>query len=304
MTNEEKDKTYRSGFVTIVGRPNVGKSTLLNVLIGQKVAITSDKPQTTRHRIQGVLHKENAQIVFVDTPGIHKPKHRLGEWMVQLAENALNGVDAVCFVLEADELPGPGDRYIAEQLRQLSCPIVGVLNKMDLPPKEDPSVIASAVEQLLPFDMVIGVSARTGSGVEALKQYLLSIMPPGPQYFPPGMETDQPERHLIAELIREQALLHTRDEVPHSVAVVVEEMTERAGGKLYVRAVIYVERESQKGILIGKNGAMLRRIGAAARQEIESLLLTSVFLDLWVKVHDNWRNRESTLRQLGYLIDE
>ena len=294
------EQSFRSGFVTLVGRPNVGKSTLLNALVGRKVAITSAKPQTTRTRIQGVLHLPEAQVVFIDTPGIHKPKHRLGEWMVRLAENTLSGVDAVCFLLEGGKLPGTGDRYIAEQLRHAESPVIAVLNKIDQPAEVDPALIVQAVADLFPFHAVVRTSALTGEGLDELKDLLIRLMPPGPKYFPEDMDTDQPERVFVSELIREQVLTLTRDEIPHSVAIALEEMEERKGGKLYISATIYVERESQKGIIIGKRGEMLRRIGTASRHEIESVFHTPVFLDLWVKVRDNWRNREGALRQFGY----
>lgn len=293
--------TYRSGFVTVVGRPNVGKSTLLNALLGEKMLIVSDKPQTTRNRIQCIMTGEDHQVVFIDTPGIHKPKSLLGEAMVRTALDTLQEVDVVLFMVEANAEPGPGDRFVAEHLQAVNTPIFLVINKVDLAKGPQLIQLEAYWQQLLPqVQATIHVSAVNGYNLDYLRQQVVATLPEGPQYYPEDMIIDQPERFIVAELVREKILHLTREEVPHAVAVVVEEMREREDDLVYVRATIYVERESQKGIIIGKQGAMLRAVGEAARGDIEKLLGSRIFLDLWVKTRRDWRNELSGLRQLGY----
>nr|WP_092068468.1 GTPase Era [Dendrosporobacter quercicolus]NSL47108.1 GTPase Era [Dendrosporobacter quercicolus DSM 1736]SDL76478.1 GTP-binding protein Era [Dendrosporobacter quercicolus] len=291
---------HKSGFVSVIGRPNVGKSTLINSLIGQKVVIMSDKPQTTRNKILCVLTLEDAQIVFIDTPGIHKPKHKLGEYMVHTAENTLREVEVILFVVDATEELGAGERYILERLAGIKTPVVLVVNKIDLIDKKRVLPIIDGYVKCREFAGVVPISAKEHTNlaglVSELKQYLL----PGPQYYPSDMVTDQPERLIIAELIREKVLQVTREEIPHAIAVDIEEITTRSNETLYIRAVVYVERESQKGIVIGAGGKLLKDIGAMARSDIENLLGSKVFLDLWVKVKKDWRNREGILRNFGY----
>jgi len=291
---------YRSGFVALVGRPNVGKSTLLNCLLGQKVSIVSDKAQTTRNKILGVYTQDAYQMVFVDTPGIHKPKHRLGEWMRQETMEAIKEVDAVVMMTAATDAIGPGDRYIMDLLQTLQHPVFLVINKIDLAPKEAVLQCIESYRRLYPFAAVIPICAQTGDGVNALVDELALRLPNGPQYFPDDMVTDRPERNMIAEIIREKLLLRTREELPHAVAVDIEEITTRANGTVYVRAVIYVERDSQKRIVIGKSGAVLRDVGRESRADIQELMQAKVYLDVWVKVAADWRNRKQLLQQLGY----
>lgn len=292
---------FCSGFVAIIGRPNAGKSTLLNSVIGRKVAITSDKPQTTRTRILGVLNRPNAQLVLVDTPGIHRPRHRLGEAMVNTARTALTEVEGIVLVVDATAgLPGSGDRYVAEQLAATKTPVVLALNKVDAVAGDQLPRLIAAHSALVAFHEVLPVSALRGDNLERLVAVLVDLLPPGPAYFPDGMVTDQPERQVVAEFVREQILRFTRDEVPHAVAVTVEEMTDRPNGLVYVRAVAYVERESQKGIIIGDGGRMLKQIGTSARQELERFFGTRFYIDLWVKVKTDWRNRSAALREFGF----
>ncbi|RDV84349.1 GTPase Era [Ammonifex thiophilus] len=298
------EKEYRSGFVSVVGRPNVGKSTLINNLVGQKVAIVSDKPQTTRHRILGVLTLPEAQVVFVDTPGIHKPRHRLGEYLVTLALGALKGVDLVLFLTEATSPPGSGDYFILEQLKKAEVPVILVLNKIDLISKPRLLPLIDLWRQEYDFAAIVPVSALTGENLERLVQEIVRHLPPGPQYFPPEVTTSQPPEFVVAELIREKVLHLTHEEVPHGVAVVVEEMIPRREDLVYLRATIYVERESHKKIIIGAGGQMLRQIGQKAREEIEAFLGKKVYLDLWVKVKEKWRRDDVALRQLGYKPEE
>jgi GTP-binding protein Era len=292
---------YSSGFVTVVGRPNVGKSTLLNALLGEKMLIVSDKPQTTRNRIQCILSGEGFQIVFIDTPGIHKPKSLLGEAMVKAALNTLQEVDVVLFMVEANEPPGAGDRFVADHLRSIGTRVFLVINKVDLVKGPQLMQLETAWQALLPeVSDVIHVSAKDGYNLDYLLSKVVQALPEGPQYYPEDMIIDQPERFIVAELVREKILNLTHEEVPHAVAVVVEEMREREDELVFVRATIYVERESQKGIIIGKSGAMLKAVGEAARGDIEKLLGSRIYLDLWVKTRKDWRNELSGLRQLGY----
>ncbi|MGF0126098.1 GTPase Era [Selenomonas bovis] len=295
-----KEKQHKSGFIAVIGRPNVGKSTLINSLIGQKIAIMSDKPQTTRNRILCILTRPEAQIVFLDTPGIHKPKHKLGEYMVKAAEGTLKEVDAIFFVVDATEKMGPGEYYILERLQATAKPVILVVNKLDLIEKEQVLPIISHYTDKYPFVGVVPISAKEETNLDALIEEVEKYLPEGPQYYPEDMVTDQPERLIVAELVREKALQLTRDEVPHAIAVDVDEMKARDNGDTYIRVTIYVERDSQKGILIGAKGSMLKEIGKLARADIEMLLGTRVFLDLWVKVKKDWRDRDSVLRGFGF----
>ena len=293
---------FRSGFVTIIGRPNVGKSTLLNRLTGEKVAIMSDKPQTTRNTIKTVVTREDCQIVFIDTPGIHKPKNRLGEYMVSVAEETLNEVDIVLFLVEAtDSQPGAGDMYIAEQLKNLKTSVFLVINKIDLVNKEQILAVISSFKSLLDFESIIPVSAAGNDGMDILLGEITKVLPEGPKYFPDDMLTDQPEKLIVAELIREKILSLISEEVPHGVGVEIIAFKEREGQSIIdIQANIYCEKDSHKGILIGREGKMLKKIGSQARVEIESLLGTRVFLELWVKVKPDWRNSQNMLKTLGY----
>ena len=297
-------ENFRSGFVALVGRPNVGKSTLLNKLVGQKVAIMSDKPQTTRHKIHSVLSRNDAQIVFLDTPGIHKPRHKLGEHMVDVALGALKEVDVVLFLVEATDPPGAGDQYITEQMKEIKTPVFLLINKIDLIKKEEVLERILSYKDLLPFAEVIPVSALSGDNVERLTDTIIKYLPEGPQYYPADMITDRPERFIMAEIIREKVLHLTSEEIPHSVAVVVEEVKERNNGLVAVNAVIFTERDSQKAILIGKGGNMLKEVGRRAREEIENLLGSKVYLELWVKVKKDWRNKINDIRNFGFTEEE
>jgi len=295
---------YKSGFAALVGRTNVGKSTLLNRMIGRKVAIVSDKPQTTRNKILGVLTADDYQVVFLDTPGFHKPKHRLGEHLVQVALKALREVDIILFLVEADHPPGPGDLFIIDKLKEIKTPVLLVINKVDLVKREELLPLIEQYSKLYDFAEVVPVSALTGDNVAKLLELIARYLPAGPQYYPEDMITDRPESFIMAELIREKVLELTSQEVPHSVAVVIEELKQRPNGVVAVRALIYTERESQKGILIGKGGSMLKKIGQSAREEVENLLGSKIYLELWVKVKEDWRNREGQLRYFGYREEE
>ena len=290
---------YKSGFVAVIGRPNVGKSTLINKIIGQKIAITSDKPQTTRSRIQCILTQDDAQIIFLDTPGIHKPKFKLGEYMLKAAEGTLKEVDAIFFVIDATEKFGGGEKYILERLNATPKPVILVVNKVDLIERKKILPIIAEYSARRNFAAVVPISAIDGTNIDALITEAKKFLPEGVQYYPAEMVTDQPERLIIAELIREKILHATQDEVPHSIAVDLEELTERDNGAIFIRATIYVERDSQKGILIGKGGAMLKNVGKEARPEIEMLLGAKIFLDLWVKVKRDWRNSIGALQSFG-----
>ncbi len=290
----------KSGFVSIVGRPNVGKSTLLNTIIGEKIAIVSEKPQTTRTRIQGIYTCERGQVIFVDTPGIHRPKHLLGEYMVKVSARSLEEVDIIYYMTDVTRPFGGGESFILEQLKDARVPVFLLVNKIDLVSEQEVKDYIQIFNQQRSFSEVVSISAACGTNLQLLLDRTLDALPEGPLYYPEDDLTDQPIYLLIAELIREKALMLTRDEVPHSLAVEVEEFKKQANGKVYVRAAIYMERDSQKGIVIGKKGQMLKTIGEQARQDIESLLDTAVYLDLWVKVKKNWRDNENTLNQLGY----
>lgn len=291
---------FYSGFASIIGRPNAGKSTLLNQLTGSKLAIVSEKPQTTRNRILGVVNRDQAQIVLIDTPGIHKPRHKLGEYMVQTARKTLTEVDIVLYLVDATAEFGTGEQFLINQLREIKTPVFLVLNKIDLLPRPKLLPLIEFYSQQHQFAEIVPVSALTGENVSLLADQIVRYLPEGPRYYPEGVITDQPELFVIAELIREKALILTREEVPHSLAVVVESLEERNDNLIYINAVIYVERTSQKGILIGKNGQMLKEIGKMARADLENLLGNRVFLELWVKVKKDWRNSTAALRGFGY----
>ncbi|MEN1934811.1 GTPase Era [Paenibacillus sp. 102] len=297
-------KGYKSGFVSIIGRPNVGKSTFLNRIIGQKIAIMSDKPQTTRNKIQGVYTENDSQVIFIDTPGIHKPKHKLGDFMVKMAQTTLKEVDIVLFMVNAVEGFGRGEEFIIEKLKETKQPVFLVINKIDQVHPEQLLELIDQYRKLHEFAEIVPISALDGNNVEALIGAIKKYLPEGPQYYPDNQVTDHPERFIIAELIREKVLHLTREEVPHSVAVVIDAIQKREGGAVYVNATIIVERPSQKGIIIGKQGKMLKEVGKRARFDIEALLGSKVFLEVWVKVQKDWRNKMSQLRDLGFREDE
>ncbi|HZJ85462.1 MAG TPA: GTPase Era [Syntrophomonadaceae bacterium] len=290
----------KSGFVSVVGRPNVGKSTLINMVVGKKVAIVSEKPQTTRHRIQGIYTDDNGQIIFVDTPGIHKPKHLLGEYMVNVSTRSINEVDIIYYMADITKPFGGGERYIIEHLKEASAPIFLLVNKIDLVEKDAIHTFIADFNNSMNFAEVIPISATKGTNIPLLLEKTFSYLPQGPLYYPAEDYTDQPVAFIVAELIREKVLTLTRDEVPHSIALEIEEFKPQSGDKVYLRAVIYTERDSQKGIIIGRNGQMLKNIGREARKDIEVLLDTPVYLDLWVKVKKNWRDSEQNLKQFGF----
>ncbi len=296
-------ENYRSGFVTLIGRPNVGKSTLMNYLIGQKIAITSRKPQTTRNRIQTVLTTEEGQIVFVDTPGIHKAKNKLGEYMVHVAERTLNEVDVVLWLVEPSTFIGAGEQHIVEQLKKTRTPVVLVINKSDTVKKEELLPCIAKYNEVYPFADIVPVSARTGDNTDELLKVIMKYLPYGPQFYDEDTITDQPERQIVAELIREKALHALNEEIPHGIAVSIESMKRRK--KLMdIEATIICEKDSHKGIIIGKQGAMLKKIGSNARYEIERLLDCKVNLQLWVKVKKDWRDSDFLIKNFGYQEEE
>lgn len=298
------NSSYKSGFIAIIGRPNVGKSTFLNRVIGQKIAIMSDKPQTTRNKIQGVLTTDDSQIIFIDTPGIHKPKHRLGDFMVQVAENTLNEVDAILFMINAKEGYGKGDQFIIDLLNKTNRPVFLIINKIDLIHPDELFPLIDQYKDKANFEEVVPISALQGNNVAHLLDILKGHLPEGPQYYPSDQITDHPERFIITELIREKVLELTREEVPHSIAVVMENLEERDSNAIFIQAMIITERSTQKGILIGKQGSMLKNIGKKARRDIEALLGSKVYLELWVKVKKDWRNKQSQLYEYGFREDE
>ncbi len=292
---------HRSGFVALIGRPNVGKSTLLNALVGEKVAIMSDRPQTTRNQIRAVLTRPEYQVIFIDTPGLHKPKHMLGTNMVQIARMTMEEVDLVCFLVEASQPPGPGDRYIADILNSVNSPLFLILNKIDLVSEDKLVDFSERYRQLCSFKDSFALSALKKINLEPLVDAALELLPEGPQFYPPDMITDQPEKFIAAEIIREKVIHLTRQEIPFSIAVVIEEMKPRNDGNLLdIRAEIFTERKSQVGIIVGKGGNLLKEAGTRARTELEALFGQRIFLDLRVKVKADWRNREEELRRLGY----
>jgi len=294
---------FKSGFVTLIGRPNVGKSTLMNYLIGQKIAITSNKPQTTRNRIQTVLSGDDGQIVFVDTPGIHKAKNKLGEYMVNIAQRTLNEVDVVLWLVEPATFIGAGDQHIAKQLEQVKTPVVLVINKIDMVKKEDLLAIIDAYQKLYDFAAIVPVCARSGENSDELIKVVMQHLPYGPQFYEEDTITDQPERQIVAELIREKALHVLNEEIPHGIAVVIDKMKKRKK-IIDIEATIICERDSHKGIIIGKQGNMLKKIGSNARFEIEQMLQCKVNLQIWVKVKKDWRDSEFLMRNFGYTKDE
>ncbi|AOO73871.1 GTPase Era [Ligilactobacillus salivarius] len=295
---------FHSGFVAILGRPNVGKSTFLNRVVGQKIAIMSDKAQTTRNKIQGIYTEDNAQIVFIDTPGIHKPHSRLGDFMVESALSTLNEVDAVLFMVNATQKRGRGDDFIIERLKNVKKPIYLVINKIDQIHPDKLLQIMDDYRNTLDYAEVFPISALEGNNCPELIESLVNTLPEGPQYYPADQITDHPERFIAGELIREKVLELTREEVPHSVAVVVDRIHREDDEKVLVQATIVVERNSQKGIIIGKGGKMLKQIGVKARKDIELMLGDKVYLELWVKVQPNWKDRQVDLQALGYKQDD
>ncbi len=296
---------FRSGFVCFVGRPNTGKSTLTNALVGTKVAITSNRPQTTRHTIRGIVHREEFQIILIDTPGLHRPRTLLGQRLNDLVKGTYSEVDVIGLCIPADEKIGPGDRWILEQIRAIAprTTVVGLVTKVDKAPRDRVAAQLIAVSELVgPDAEIVPVSATTGENVDVLTDVLAAQLPPGPAFYPDGELTDEPEEMLMAELIREAALEGVHDELPHSLAVVIDEVESREDRDdlIDVRAILYVERDSQKGIVIGKGGARLREVGTAARTQIEKLLGTKVYLDLRVKVAKNWQRDPKQLGRLGF----
>ncbi len=291
---------FRAGFAALIGRPNVGKSTLMNQLIGQKIAITSDKPQTTRNQIRTVYTDEEAQIIFMDTPGIHKAKNRLGEYMVNVAQNTLKDVDVILWLVEPTTYIGAGEQYIMEQLRSVRTPKILVINKVDTVKKDEVLKFIDTYCQEMEFNDVVPVSAMKGTNTDELIRVIKKYMPEGPMYYDEDTVTDQPMRQIVAELIREKALKCLSDEVPHGIAVVIDAMKERKDGMYDIDASIICERDSHKGIVIGKQGSMLKRIGSAARRDIEEMMEAKVNLQLWVKVRKDWRDSELYMKNYGY----
>lgn len=294
---------FKSGFVTLIGRPNVGKSTLMNYLIGQKIAITSNKPQTTRNRIQTVLTTDEGQIVFVDTPGIHKAKNKLGEYMVNVAEKTLNEVDVVLWLVEPTTFIGAGEQHIAKQLQRVKTPVILVINKVDSVKREEILPAIAAYKDIYDFADIVPVSARSGDNTDELLRVIMKYLPYGPQFYDEDTVTDQPERQIVAELIREKALHSLQDEIPHGIAVAIDRM-KMQNKVMHIDATIICERDSHKGIIIGKQGSMLKKIGSTARYEIERMLDCKVNLKLWVKVKKDWRDSEFLMINFGYREEE
>ncbi|MGE7947359.1 GTPase Era [Lysinibacillus sp. NPDC093688] len=302
----ENNNGYKSGFISIIGRPNVGKSTFLNRVIGQKIAIMSDKPQTTRNKVQGVLTSNDSQMIFIDTPGIHKPKHKLGDFMLKVSKNTLREVDVIMFMVNAEQKLGKGDEFILEMLAGNPTPVFLVINKIDQIHPDELIGIIESYKDRYDFAEIVPISALQGNNVEDLLSTLAKYLPEGPQYYPADQVTDHPERFIISELIREKVLHLTREEIPHSIAVVIDKIRrdEENEDKIRVAATIIVERDSQKGIVIGKRGALLKEVGIRARKDIEMLLGSKVYLELWVKVQKDWRNKSTHLRDFGFRDDE
>lgn len=297
------NNNYRSGFVGLIGRPNVGKSTLMNRVVGQKIAIMSDKPQTTRNKIKGIYTSDTQQIIFVDTPGIHKPKNDLDQYMDESSFTTFGQVDCVLFLTEPKKV-GPGDRYIADMLEKISVPVFLVINKIDLVHPDDLLDIINSYQQIGKFAEIIPISATQGNNIEDLLATIQKYLPEGPKMFDEDQITDRPEYFVVGELIREQILHLTQDEIPHSTAVIVEQMNQRVNGKLQIDATIYVERATQKPIVIGRGGSMLKQIGINSRREIEELLDEKINLKLWVKVQKNWRKDPLFLSRVGYNLKD
>ncbi|PTF02683.1 GTPase Era [Staphylococcus epidermidis] len=295
---------HKSGFVSIIGRPNVGKSTFVNRVIGHKIAIMSDKAQTTRNKIQGVMTRDEAQIIFIDTPGIHKPKHKLGDYMMRVAKNTLSEIDAIMFMVNVNEDIGRGDEYIMEMLKNVKTPIFLVLNKIDL---VHPDTLMPKIEQYqsyMDFTDIIPISALEGLNVDHFIDVLKSFLPEGPKYYPDNQISDHPEQFVVSEIIREKILHLTSEEIPHAIGVNVDRMIKEDEDRVRIEATIYVERDSQKGIVIGKGGKKLKEVGKRARRDIEMLLGSKVYLELWVKVQRDWRNKVNFIRQIGYVEDQ
>lgn len=295
---------HKSGFVSIIGRPNVGKSTFVNRVIGHKIAIMSDKAQTTRNKIQGVMTRDDAQIIFIDTPGIHKPKHKLGDYMMRVAKNTLSEIDAIMFMVNVNEDIGRGDEYIMEMLKNVKTPIFLVLNKIDL---VHPDTLMPKIEQYqsyMDFTDIISISALEGLNVDHFIDVLKSFLPEGPKYYPDNQISDHPEQFVVSEIIREKILHLTSEEIPHAIGVNVDRMIKEDEDRVRIEATIYVERDSQKGIVIGKGGKKLKEVGKRARRDIEMLLGSKVYLELWVKVQRDWRNKVNFIRQIGYVEDQ
>ncbi|MGN1400760.1 MAG: GTPase Era [Bacillus sp. (in: firmicutes)] len=300
-----QNHAYKSGFISIIGRPNVGKSTFLNRVIGQKIAIMSDKPQTTRNKVQGVLSENDSQMIFIDTPGIHKPKHKLGDFMMKTATNTLKEVDVILFMVNAAEGYGRGDEFIIEKLQNVHTPVFLVINKIDEVHPDELLPLIEQYKEKMDFKAIVPISALRGNNVDTLLAQLKEELPEGPQYYPADQVTDHPERFIISELIREKALHLTREEVPHSIAVVIDSIKKKEDkDMIHVMATIIVERSSQKGIIIGKQGSMMKEIGQRARKDIELLLGSKVYLELWVKVQKDWRNKASILKDYGFNNDD
>ncbi|WP_438310996.1 GTPase Era [Sporosarcina sp. FA9] len=302
---QTNNKSFKSGFISIIGRPNVGKSTFLNHVVGQKIAIMSDKPQTTRNKVQGVVTTEDSQMIYIDTPGIHKPKHKLGDFMVKSARNTLKEVDVIMFMVNAEEKIGPGDRYIIEMLEHTETPVFLIINKIDLVHPDQLLEIIVSYKNEYDFAEIVPISALNGNNTDRLLETLKKYLPLGPKYYPDDQVTDHPERFIISELIREKVLHLTREEIPHSVAVIIEKIEREEKRELVnVMATIIVDRDSQKGIVIGKKGVLLKEIGTKARYDIEMLLGSKVFLELWVKVQKDWRNKPGRLKEFGFNDEE
>jgi GTP-binding protein Era len=301
MSDTKKNATFRSGFVALIGRPNVGKSTLMNRLIGQKIAITSNKPQTTRNRIQTVYTDERGQIIFLDTPGIHKARNKLGEYMAEVTESTLKDVDLILWLVEPTDYIGAGEQAILARLRKVDTPVMLVINKIDKVKKEEILRFIDVYRKEYDFAAIVPVSALKGENTDDLTDTIFAYLPEGPQYYDEDTVTDQPERQIAAEMIREKALRNLEDEIPHGIAVLIDRMKEREGGTLIdIDATIICERESHKGIIIGKKGLMLKKIGTDARRDIEMMTGTKINLKLWVKVKENWRDSDSLIRNYGY----
>lgn len=295
---------HKSGFVSIIGRPNVGKSTFMNRVIGHKIAIMSDKAQTTRNKIQGVMTRNDAQIIFLDTPGIHKPKHKLGDYMMRVAKNTLSEIDAIMFMVNVNEEIGRGDEYIMEMLKNVKTPVFLVLNKIDL---VHPDALMPRIEQYqkyMNFTEIVPISALEGLNVDHFIDVLKTYLPEGPKYYPDDQISDHPEQFVVSEIIREKILHLTSEEIPHAIGVNVDRMIKENDERVRVEATIYVERDSQKGIVIGKGGKKLKEVGKRARHDIEMLLGSKVYLELWVKVQKDWRNKVNYIRQMGYIEDQ
>ena len=295
---------HKSGFVSIIGRPNVGKSTFMNRVIGHKIAIMSDKAQTTRNKIQGVMTREDAQIIFLDTPGIHKPKHKLGDYMMRVAKNTLSEIDAIMFMVNVNEDIGRGDEYIMEMLKNVNTPVFLVLNKIDL---VHPDALMPKIEKYktyMDFTEIVPISALEGLNVDHFIDVLKDYLPEGPKYYPDDQISDHPEQFVVGEIIREKILHLTSEEIPHAIGVNVDRMIKESEERVRIEATIFVERDSQKGIVIGKGGKKLKEVGKRARRDIEMLLGSKVYLELWVKVQKDWRNKVNFIRQMGYVEDQ